>query len=153
MPEPAAAGPLGESRPAADVVHVIGLSGERLDALSGEARAAISSARVLVGGRRHLTWWRDQSSPGGDGEPRQLREPARDQSRLRVVARPQPVTGTGGERDHVRPGSVPAEEYARVRTQLGAEGAAATEPPIMSLDGSVDQVALEEQLEEDASSS
>ena len=29
----------------------------------------------------------------------------------------------GGERDHVRPGSVPAEEYARVRTQLGAEGA------------------------------
>lgn len=70
MPEPAAAVPLGGSRPAADVVHVIGLSGERLDALSGEARAAISSARVLVGGRRHLTWWRDQSSPGGDGEPR-----------------------------------------------------------------------------------
>ena len=38
-------------------------------------------------------------------------------------------------------------------TQLVAEGEGEAEAPIMSLDGSVDQVALEEQLEEDASSS
>ena len=39
--------------------------------------------------------------PGGLAEARHLREPARDQRRLRVVADLEPVAGAGGERDHV----------------------------------------------------
>jgi precorrin-6Y C5,15-methyltransferase (decarboxylating) len=51
----------------ADVVHVIGLAGEHVDQLSEDTRASIASARVLVGGRRHLAWWRDQQLGGTSG--------------------------------------------------------------------------------------
>ncbi len=49
------------------MVHVIGLAGEHVDQLSDGTRASIAAARVLVGGRRHLAWWRDQQLAGTAG--------------------------------------------------------------------------------------
>jgi precorrin-6B C5,15-methyltransferase / cobalt-precorrin-6B C5,C15-methyltransferase len=53
--------------PALDRVHVIGLVGGRLEDLPAEARRALGAARVVVGGRRHLAWWKEQA-PAGNAE-------------------------------------------------------------------------------------
>jgi precorrin-6Y C5,15-methyltransferase (decarboxylating) len=67
MSEAAAADPTGAPEAPSGVVHVIGLSGGQLDSLPPEARAAVGSASVIVGGRRHLAWWRDQAPRHGHG--------------------------------------------------------------------------------------
>jgi precorrin-6Y C5,15-methyltransferase (decarboxylating) len=46
-------------------VVVVGIDGDRLDRLSPEARAAVGSADVLVGGRRHLATWRGWAPSSG----------------------------------------------------------------------------------------
>jgi precorrin-6B C5,15-methyltransferase / cobalt-precorrin-6B C5,C15-methyltransferase len=49
--------------PGAPAVTVVGISDERFDLLSPEARAALAGAEVVAGGRRHLNAWQHWAGP------------------------------------------------------------------------------------------
>jgi len=67
VPEPSPTPTASRTDVGSDLVHVIGLASDQIDALSDEARAALGAARVLVGGRRHLAWWRGQPGASVNG--------------------------------------------------------------------------------------
>lgn len=65
LPDPDGAEATAASSTAAATITVIGLSDDRLELLAPEALEALSSADLVVGGRRHLALWQSWTAAPG----------------------------------------------------------------------------------------